>query len=459
MTAVRTKNNVGTNLTEGPIMRTLITFAIPIVLANLVQQFYSLVDVMVIGKYVGNIGTVGVNTGGEIADLVTPIAMGFSTAGQIYISQLVGAKSEGKIKQTVGTLLSFMMLLSLVLAAVTILFATPILHLINCPEEALEQARSYMIITALGMPFIFGYNAVCGILRGMGESKRPLLFISVAASVNIVLDLLLVAVIPLEAAGTAIATAFSQFGAFMAAGIFLWKKRDKFDFELKLSYFRLDPQTMWVLIKLGIPQVVRSMLVRFSMLWVNSSANAYGIVVSATNSIGNKLQKFLEVFIQGVDTASAAMIGQNLGAKKPDRAGKVTLCTLAATWVCATAISLLCIFIPEPIFGIFTTDPEVQKLGAIFLRIMIVHFYSSATVGAFQAMVNGSGFVTLGFGIGILDGVICKVGLSLLFVYVFNMGYIGLFWGVACSRILPAILCGAYYFSGQWRTRKLITDM
>lgn len=449
---------VGADLTEGPIMRTLLVFAIPIVLTNLVQQLYSMVDLIVIGQFVGSVGTVGVNTGGEISDLITPVAMGFSTAGQIYIAQLVGAKNEKGVKEAIGTLLTFMLLISVILAAGTILFAHQILALLNCPEEAVGQATSYMIITALGFPCILGYNAVCGILRGMGESKRPLEFIIIAATVNIVLDLLLVVVFPLEAAGTAIATAVSQLGSFSAAFIFMLRKKEQFDFELKPSYFKINRRILWIIVKLGVPQVVRSLLVRFSMLWVNATANSYGMVISETNSVGNKLQKFLEVFIQGVDTASAAMVGQNLGAKKPDRAGKVTLNTLAAALLCAAAVSLLCLFVPEQIFGIFTKDAEVRQLGAVFLRIMILHFFVSAIVGSFQAMVTGCGFVSLGFAIGVLDGVVCKIGLSILFVYGLHMGYIGLFWGVACSRILPAILCATYYFSGKWRTRKLLTS-
>ena len=452
------KDSVGANLTEGPIMATLLTFAIPIVLTNLVQQLYSLVDVIVIGQFVGSIGTVGVNTGGEVADLVTPVATAFATAGQIYIAQLVGAKNDKSIKETVGTLLSFMILLSAALAAGTIAFARPILELLNCPEEAMGQAISYMIITALGFPFIFGYNAVVGVLRGMGESKRPLYFILVAATINIVLDILFVAAFRWEAAGTAIATALSQLGSFAAAFWFMWKNREKFDFEPKLSYFKINKEDLWILVRLGIPQAARSLLVRCGMLWVNSSANAYGLVVSATNSCGNKLQKFLEVFIQGVDTASSAMIGQNLGAKNTKRAGQVTLCTLLASTICATVISLLCLLIPHHIFALFTDDPAVIELGATFLRIMIVHFYASAFVGAFQAMVNGSGFVTLGFAIGVLDGLVCKIGLSLLFVNAFGMGYLGLFWGVACSRILPGLLCMAYFISGKWKTRKLLSE-
>ncbi len=455
--AVR-KGNVGTNLTEGPILKGLLLFAIPIVLTNLVQQLYSMVDLIVIGQFVGNVGTVGVNTGGEMADLVTPVAMGFSTAGQIYIAQLFGARDEYKIKRTVGTLLSFMMTLSVILAVAAILFHKPVLQLLNCPADAMGQASSYMIITALGYPFIFGYNAVCGILRGMGESKRPLMFILVAAAVNIVLDLLLVIGFDMQAAGTAIATAASQAGSFIAAFIFMWKKRDRFDFELRPSYFKLDSKIMWILVKLGIPQVVRTMFVRFGMLWCNSTANSFGMVVSGANSVGNKLQKFLEVFIQGIDTASASMIGQNLGAKKTERAGKVTIYTVCSALVCAGFSALLCVFVPRQIFSIFTNDPEVIELGAVFLGIFIVHFFASAVTGSFQAMVTGCGFVELGFVIGILDGVVCKIGLSLLFMQVFNLGYIGLWWGVACSRILPGCISIYYYFSGKWKTRKLLTE-
>ena len=458
MTQTLKKGQVGMNLTEGSILRCLVIFAIPIVLTNLVQQLYSMVDLAVIGQYVGTLGTIGVNTGGEIADLVAPIAMGFSTAGQIYISQLYGAREEGKIKKTVGTLLSFMILISIVLAIIAIFFHTPILNLINCPKEAMDQASAYMVITAIGFPFIFGYYAVCGILRGMGESKRPLIFILVAAAINIVLDLVLVAGFHMEAAGTAIATVLAQIGSFGAAFIFMLRNREKFDFEAKLSYFKLDGEVMKIIIKLGIPQVVRSLLVRFSMLWVNSTANSYGVIVSSTNSIGNKLQKFLEVFVQGVDTASASMIGQNLGARKVERAGKTTIHTLGCTLVCATVTSLLCLFCPKVIFGIFTNDPLVLDLGVTFLRIFILHFFVSAVIGAFQAMVTGCGFVELGFAIGILDGVVCKIGLSLIFVNLFQMGYQGLWWGVACSRILPCLICIGYYCSGKWKTRKLLTS-
>ena len=152
MSQAASQRRVGTNLTTGPIMKSLLLFAFPIVLTNLVQQLYSMVDLIVIGQYVGSVGTVGVNTGGEMADLVSPVAMGFATAGQIFIAQLVGAGDDRRIKRTVGTLLSFTTLLAVLLAAAAILFCRPILQLLNCPQEALFEAPFAAFCAAWASP-------------------------------------------------------------------------------------------------------------------------------------------------------------------------------------------------------------------------------------------------------------------------------------------------------------------
>ena len=449
---------IGNKLTEGSIVKLLFSFALPIILGNVIQQLYSMVDLMVIGKYVGSIGTVAVSTGGEISDFMTPVATAFSMSGQIYIAQLSGAGNEKEIKETIGTLITLMFLISIVCTGLSIFFCVPILGLLNCPGEALSDASAYMMITAVGYPFIFGYNAVCGILRGMGESKKPLHFIIVASCVNIVMDVLLVAVIPLGAAGAAIATTLSQFGAFAAAFIFLSRNRKQFDFEWRLSYFRIQKKQLLLLVKLGIPQLARSIFVYFSMMWVNSNVNSYGLVFSATNSVGNKLQKFLNLFVNGVDTASAAMIGQNLGAKKPERAKKTVFCTFGGCLVIATAASALALTVPRQMFSIFTNDPMVIEMGVTYMRIMVMAFYMTAFTGSFQSMVTGSGYVSMGFIIGLMDGVVCRIGFSLLFYYVFQQGAESFWWGTAFSRTIPGLICFAYTMSGKWKTRKLIGE-
>ena len=458
MSEVAKKRRVGADLTEGSVLRGLGLFVVPIILTNLIQQIYSMVDLMVIGQFVGNLGTVGVSVGGEVSDFLTPVATAFATAGQIYIAQLVGAKRGEETRRAIGSFLTLMMGLSVVFMVLAIALCDPILVALNCAPEAMGQARAYLIITAIGLPAIFGYNAVAGVLRGMGESKRPLMFIIIAAVVNIFLDLMLVVVIPLEAAGTAIATAASQLASFIAAFIYMYKRREQFGFEMKLSYFKLDKTSVSVILKLGIPQAVRTILVRFSMIWVNANINSYGAVASGTNGIGNKLQKFLEIFSQSMSQASGAMIGQNLGAKKYDRARKTVYIALVSSLVVALIIVGVVLLWPYALFGIFTSDPDVLALGVDYLHIMIVHFIVSAIISAYQSMVIGSGNAPLNFAIGILDGVVCKIGFSLIFVNVMGMGVYGYFWGTALSRVLPMCICMIYFYSGAWMKARLLKD-
>lgn len=452
------KTCVGLDLTEKPILRSLAVFAVPIILANLIQQFYSLVDLIVIGQFMGSTGTVGVSTGGEVSDMLTPIATSFSAACQIYIAQLAGARNHRKVKTAIGTSITVMMLMSLLFMVGTILFYRPILVLLNCPAEAFGQAAAYMIITCAGMPFIFGYNAVCGVLRGLGESKAPMRFICIAAAVNIVLDLLLVVVFDMQAAGTAIATVFSQFASFAAAAVFMYRNREQLGFEMKLSYFKINADDLRVIVGLGVPQALRSTLVRFSMLWVNANVNAYGMIPSATNSVGNKLQKFLEVGSTGLSQAAAAMVGQNLGARKTERAKKIIWYSFFSSAAIAAVLSAVCLLWPKLVFGVFTQDAGVLEMGVRYLQILVFHLFFSALTSSFQAMIIGSGFASMNFVIGIMDGIICKIGLSILFAWVLDMGAIGFFWGTGLSRAIPGLICLAYFLSGRWKTRKLLEE-
>ena len=454
--AEATKRKVGRDLTEGSIIKGVFAFVGPIILANLLQQVYSMVDLMVIGQYVGNVGTVGVSVGGEIADFITPFAAAFGIAGQVYIAQLLGAKRTKDLQESIGSFLTFMMIISAIFAVAVIALSSPILKLLNCPEDAFASAQSYMIVTAIGYPFIFGYNAVCGILRGMGESKRPLIFIIVAAVVNIFLDLLLVAVIPLDAAGTAIATAASQLASFIASFIYMYRIREAIGFRLSREYFKVRWVHLKAILKIGIPQAIRSILVHVSMFWVNANINSYGMIASGTNSVGNKILKFLEIFSSSMSQAGGSAIGQNIGAQKYDRARKVVFVELTATLIVAAISTGLILVIPRPILGIFTQDQGVIEMGVVWLEIMIVHFFSSAVTSSFQSMVIGSGNATLNLIIGLLDGIVCKIGLSVLFLYAFDMGLYSFFWATALSRVLPGIVNIVYFISGKWKRARLI---
>ena len=456
MTNKTESGKLGLDLTEGPIFKSLAVFTIPIILSGLIQQLYSVADLIIIGKFLGTAGPVGVSVGGEVSDLVTPVALAFSSAGQTYIAQSAGGKMEERIRSAAGTLLSMVILLACVFMLAGVLFHKQILLLLNCPGDAMRQAADYMWITSLGIPFIFGYNAVCGILRGMGESKSPLYFIALAAGVNILLDVPFVAVFHWGAAGTAVATVIAQMFSFLAAVFFLYRNRVQLGLELDASSFRINRRDLKVLLALGVPQAVRTSLVRFSMFWVNMHVNVYGVIVSAANSIGNKLQKFTDIFAGALQQAAAVIIGQNLGAGKYERVKKFVWCTFLSAFGIAVLISAVFVLFPKSIFGIFSGNREVLELGTVYLRIMTAHVLWSAAIAAFQAVVVGSGFASLNFIIGILDGVLCKVGLSILFVYGMGLGAVGFFARTAWSRALPTVICFLYFYGGRWAKRKLL---
>lgn len=448
---------VGRDLTQGPILSALLAFSVPIVLSSMIQQLYSMVDLMVIGKYVGNIGTVGVSTGGELSDLMTPIASGLAGAGQIYIAQLAGAKDGERIKRATGTLLTFFMVLSIIFTVGTFLFYVPILRWLNCPDDAFTAASNYMLITAIGMPFIFGYNAVCAVLRGMGESQKPLIFIIVAAAVNVFLDLFLVVVVPLEETGTAIATVGSQIGAFLAAFIFMYRRREEMGFRLEWSYFKVNRRDLMIILKLGIPQLIRTLAVQGSMLWVKSSINAYGMVASATYSVGNKIEKFMNMFINGIDVAGGAMVGQNLGAKKADRVRKIIFELLAVSLSMACIVAALFVAVPDAFYSVFTNEAEVIEAGRTYLKIMAVGCFVIGAAGAMKSLVTGAGAALLSLIIGVLDGV-TRVLVCLLMFHVLHQGVQSYFWGAAFCQLVPGIISGAYFLSGRWAKKKLLLE-
>lgn len=452
------KGKLGNDLTEGNIFKQLALFVMPLVLANFVQQIYNTVDMMVIGQYAGNSGTVGVSTGGEVATLLTFLATGFGSAGQIYVSQLVGARDTKNLNETIGTMLTFMLGLSICLAVICIAGCQMFLGWLNCPQEAMYQARNYMIIVSLGLPFVFGYNAVCGILRGMGEGKRPLIYISISASVNVVLDIILVALIPLEAAGTAIATVLAQMASFAACLFSLYRYRQRMELRFDLQSFKLRKDHLKILLSIGIPLTAQSLLVQISLLICSARINLYGMVASSTNSIGNKIQKLVNIFTSSIITGSGAMVGQNLGARKPKRVKEIVWISLAAALFFAVLGGMIVNLFPSQVYRLFTKDEAVIEFGAVYLRIAAITFLLSALQGPFQAVITGSGHVRLSFVSGLLDGVVLRLGISFAFAYLLDMGVIGFFYGNALARLAPVAIGVAYYFSGKWKTRRLLSE-
>lgn len=439
------------DFTEGQVLPKIIVFAFPLFLANLLQAVYSVVDMVVVGQVVGETGLSGIAVGGDVLALLTFLSIGFSSAGQVIVSQYIGAERRDKLSGFIGTMSSFMILCSVGMCVICLILREQILTILNTPAEAWEQAMAYSTTCIFGLVFIYGYNLVSAVLRGMGDSKRPLLFVAIASGVNLVLDLLFVAVFHWEAFGAALATVIAQGVSFLTALGYLYKKRDRFGFEFALRHFRMDREELMPLIKLGVPMAIRSAAITFSKLFVNAWINGYGVTVSAVTGVGHKVDMFGNLMGSSIATACNSMVGQNIGAGKYDRITRILGSSLLLNAVCFSAVIAVLALFPQTVFGIFTSEPDVLLVCLEYVPAALVNFVASALRDSMYGFVFGCGNPRLNFGVAILDGIVGRIGFSLLLGVGLGMGYSGFWMGNSIAGVTPFLIGGVYFLSGKWK--------
>ena len=441
-----------TDFTEGNVSKQLLTFAAPLFLSNLLQIVYNMVDMIVVGQVLGSTGISGVSVGGDVSGFLTFLAMGFSSAGQVLISKHIGAGERHKLGRFVGTMCTFLMSVAVVLSIVCICLRVPLLRLMNTPTEAFDEALGYSTICMAGLVFTYGYNMGSAILRGMGDSKRPFVFISIAAVLNLLLDLLFVMVFHWGSRGAALATVISQAVSFACCAGFIYKRREAYEITVTArDFFHLDMEMLAELVKLGVPMAIKNAAVRFSKLFVNSWVNSYGVEVSAFSGIANKISNTSNLVSSAVNTAGSSMVGQNIGAKKHDRVRKVMWTIYKFTLVVAVVLSLLFILFPRQIYGVFTSEQAVIDLGVSYIPVVVLIFFGNCARSGMNALINGSGNTAVNFATALLDGIILRIGLGLLFGLVLDMGYLGFFLGDALAGFTPFFIGLVFYLSGRWK--------
>ena len=446
-----------TDFTQGSVPKQLLRFATPLFLANLLQVVYNMADMVIVGQVMGSVGLSAVSIGGDVSSFLTFVAMGFSNAGQVIISQFIGAGQRKKVGAFVGTMFTFLVGFALVLGGVCLIFREQVLTLMNTPAAAWDQALAYSTVCIAGLVFIYGYNMVSAVLRGMGDSKHPFIFIALAAVMNIILDIVLVWGLKMGAMGAAIATVFSQALSFLLCAVLLWRSRHQMDFEISLDDF-LHPKKEYMasLTKLGVPMAIKSAAIHFSKLFVNSWINSYGVAVSAMAGIVNKLGSICNLISNSVNAAGSSMVGQNVGAQKFERVPRIMVTCFVLTLCSSTLLTVVLYAFPTAVFGIFTDESAVMAIAMEFLPIAAVLFLGSACRSPMNALINGSGNHRVNFATAILDGLVMRIGLSVLFGLALNMEYLGFWLGDALAGYTPFFIGLVYYFTGAWKTRKYV---
>ena len=446
------------DLTEGSVAKKLLYFAFPFMLSNLLQTVYNLVDMSVVGHYMGSAGLSAVSVGGRLVELLTFLCTGFCTGGQILLSQQVGAKQKEEMQKTIGTLFTSILIGAVALGGLSIVFHRQLLGILNTPQSAFEEAAAYMVICNCGCLFIFGYNALCAILRGMGDSKRPLMFVAIASVVNLVLDLIFVAGLRMGAAGAAIATVISQGISFVSALVYLIVKREAFGFTFSRQTLKIDGRILKILTKLGVPMAFQMAAISVSMLFVTSYINTYGEAASAVFGAGLKLQNIPSIITHGMSMANASMVGQNMAAGKPERVKRSVHTCFGLNFCVYSVFIIACLTVPKLLFSLFTTEEAVLELAPTYLRFACIGFAASIFNSSFNSVINGIGFASLSMTIGLLDGVVARISLSLLFGITLGMGLNGFFLGNSLAIWITALMSFGYYLSGHWQRRKLAVE-
>ena len=440
------------DFTKGNISSDLIKFAMPLFLSNLLQVVYNMVDMIVVGNTLGKTGISAVAVGGDVAHFLTFVAMGFSSAGQIIIAKYIGAKKRDQLGRFVGTMSSFLIVCAIIIGALGLLFQNQLLSLMNTPTEAYAGARAYSVISMAGLVFIYGYNVVSAILRGMGDSKHPFIFISIAAVLNLLLDIIFVMVFKMGAGGAALATVISQAVSFISCVVFLTKNKSEFELNMKKSYFtKWDIEMLSDLVKLGTPMAIKSASIMVSKLFVNSWINSYGVAVSAFAGIANKISSISVLVSNAMNAAGSTMVGQNIAAAEYGRVKKVLKTLAVITLSVSTVLSVIFILFPRQIFSMFTTDSAVLNIAGGYVPIAVLLFYGSALRAIMNALLNGSGNYRINFVTAILDGIIMRIGLAVLFGLTLGMKHYGFWLGDALAGFTPFFIGVVFYYTGIWK--------
>ncbi len=444
------------DFTQGPIARSMITFSLPFLLSNILQALYGAVDMLVVGNYADPDPVVsaqilsGVNIGSQITHLVAMMVSGLTISGTVMVGQYVGAKKQKDASETVGTMFTLMAIVGVALMAVMLLSSDLLLRLLNTPPEAFEHAKTYLVICLAGTLFIFGYNAVSSIQRGLGDSVRPLVFVGIACLVNVVLDLWLVKGLGMGAAGAAWATVIAQAISLILAAWYL--SRNKFIFDFKLKSFRIQKDKMKLMVKLGIPSSVQSIVVNFSFLVMTSIVNNIGgYTASAAVGVVGKFNSFAILPAVAMSSSVSAFAAQNIGAGLYDRAKKSLWVGIEIAMTISLAVFAAVQIWPEAIIGVFNPDPELIRNGVEYMRTFSFDYLLVPIQFCFNGLIMGAGHTQFTLINASLSSLLLRIPVAILLGSVLGWGLMGV--GLAGPAASAAGVClGAWFiFSERWR--------
>ena len=439
--------NMNTDMIGGGIFRSIFWFSVPLLIGNFFQQLYNTVDSYVVGNYVSTSALAAVGASTPVINMLVGFFMGLSAGAGVVISQYFGAQKGHEMSRAVHASMALTALLSVIFTALGLAFTRPLLQAIGVPEDVLPHSSLYLMIYFTGIAFSLFYNMGAGVLRAVGDSTHPLIYLAVACMVNVVLDFLFVCGFHMGIAGAAIATVIAQgVSCVMVMGKLM---RAKADYRVELRRIRFHKKMIRRIISFGFPAALQQSITSFSNVVVQSYINHFGTAAMAGYSATVRIDGFTQLPLQSFNMAITTFVGQNIGAKKYDRVKKGVF----AAWLMSSGVILvcsICIFSAAPfLISIFTKDAEVIAIGSGMERIFSACYLVLPVVQILNGALRGAGLskIPMYFMLGSFV-VLRQIYLMIAVPMTNDVNVVMAGWPI--TWIACAIGMAVYYFKTDW---------
>lgn len=439
------KNN--TLMTSGTIWKEILFFSIPLILGNLFQQLYNIVDSIIVGNVVGSHALAAVGAGGSVIQLLIGFCIGASSGAGVVTSQYYGARNEEGVRKAVHTTLAISITAGIVLSVIGVLAAPAILRAMGTPEEVFDQASDYLQVYFAGIVFSIIYNMSAGILNAVGNSRRSLIYLVIAVVTNIVLDLLFVYAFGMGVIGAALATDISQLVSCIFILRFLSKSKEMY--KVQLRKIRFYDHLLSRILKIGLPTGVQSIVISLSNILVQTSINSFGATVMASFAAFNKIDGIILLPIMSISMAATTFCGQNFGACEVERVRKGMKTSVGMGTLYAIAAGAVMLIFGPYIIRIFTGEQAVIENGIYMMNLMYPFYWTLAIMNITIGAIRGTGRTMEGMVVSIFSLCVCRV------IWIFAALRIShrlslLILGYPITWIIGAVIMLGYIKRGRW---------
>lgn len=441
------------DMTKGTPWKLLLQFAVPLFIGNIFQQLYNMVDSIIVGNFVGPNALGAIGTTNSLNFLFFSLVAGLSVGIGIIVAQFFGSNNEEKVKDTIGNAIWIVLISSVIMACIGFFIAKPVLVLLRTDKVILGDATAYLKVTSIGICCTGLYNGVSSILRALGDSKTPLIFLIFASLVNVVLDLWFVLGLGWGVVGAGVATAFSQFLSAVTCIFYAYKSNTYF--RLKKKNLKLNSYIVEKSLRLGIPVALQNSLIAFSLIVLQAIVNGYGATFTTAFTVISRIETLVQQPFMSLGAAVSTYTGQNLGAGKTDRVVKGFNSSNVMNVIFSAVVLVLFWTFTSPIVSIFGKDAEVLRIASDGLRITSCFYVFLGLIYTTRNVLNGVGDAMFSLFTGIVE-CIGRVGFAYPLTLIPFLGSYGVFVATGITWMLNGLFSLIRYKRGKWKTINLV---